>query len=146
MASRSKAVTPKQIVIHDKLLEALDEVDRPGDFCTSGDRPLVMPGLDVEQDGRRGLAADENASAKLIKLCRQAPYGKGTETVVDTDVRRVWELDPAKFQLTNPKWDDFVASIVDDVKEGAGAGRAKAGAAFVQVVSVRGRRLLPASS
>ncbi len=40
---------------------------------------------------------------KLIKLCRQAPYGKGTETVVDTAVRRVWELDPAQFKLTNPK-------------------------------------------
>ncbi len=62
---------------------------------------------------------------KLIKLCRQAPYGKGTETVVDTDVRRVWELDPAQFQLTNPKWDEFIASIVDDVKETLGLGRQK---------------------
>lgn len=49
-----------------------------------------------------GLSLAKTNARKLIKLCRQAPYGKGTKTVVDTDVRRVWELDPAQFQLTNP--------------------------------------------
>ena len=125
MATRSKAATPKPIAIHDKLLEALGEVDRPGDFCTWGDRPLVMPGLEVDRMGVVGLPLTKTHARKLIKLCRQAPYGKGTETVVDTDVRRVWELDPAQFQLTNPKWDELVASIVDDVKEALGLGRQK---------------------
>jgi hypothetical protein len=50
---------------------------------------------------------------ELIRLCRQAPFGKGTETVVDTSVRRSWTLDPDQFRLTNPKWDDLVATIVE---------------------------------
>ena len=125
MATSRRAATPKPIAVHDKLLEALSEVDRPGDFCTCGDRPLVMPGLEVDRMGVVGLPLTKTHARKLIKLCRQAPYGKGTETVVDTDVRRVWELDPAQFQLTNPKWDEFVASIVDDVKETLGLGRQK---------------------
>ena len=120
MATRSKAARPKLIAVHDKLLEALSAVDRPGDFCTCGNRPLVMPGLDVDKMGVVGLPLTKTHARKLIALCRQAPYGKGTETVVDTDVRRVWELDPTQFQLTNPKWDEFVASIVDDVKESLG--------------------------
>lgn len=106
--------------VHDRLLKALDEIDRPGDFCTSGDRPLTMPGLEVEGLGPVGLPLGKSQARALIKLCRQAPYGKGTETVIDTDVRRVWELDPKQFQLTHAKWNELVSSIVKDVQEALG--------------------------
>lgn len=125
MPARTKTVASKSVNIQDKLLEALGEIDRPGDICTSGDRPLVMPGLEVEGLGAVGLPLTKTQAKELIKLCRQAPYGKGTETVVDTDVRRVWELDPALFKLTNPKWDAFVAAIVEDVKQALGVGGQK---------------------
>lgn len=36
------------VSIHNKLLEALGKVDRPGDVCVGGDRPLTMPGLQVD--------------------------------------------------------------------------------------------------
>ena len=48
MSPRKRAATPKPVDFHDKLLKALSEVDRPGDSCTCGDRPLVMSGLDVD--------------------------------------------------------------------------------------------------
>jgi len=85
MSPRKRAATPKPVDFHDKLLEALSEVDRPGDFCTWGDRPLVMPGLEADRMGVVGLPLTKTHARKLTKLCRQAPYGKGTETVVDTD-------------------------------------------------------------
>lgn len=103
-----------------KLLETLSEIDRPGDVCTSDDRPLTMPGLEVESVGVVSLPLGETQAEQLIDCCRQAPYGKGTETVVDTDVRRVWELDPEQFQLTNPKWEPFVAEIVSEVQQKLG--------------------------
>jgi len=106
----------KPTKLYGKLLKVLGEVDRPGNVCTHGDRPLTMPGLEVEGLGCVGLPLAKSSARKLIKLCQQAPYGKGTETVVDTDVRRVWELNPKKFRLTNPKWDPLVASIVTDVQ------------------------------
>jgi len=114
------AKSKKALRVHDKLLDALAAVDRPGDVCTGGDRPLTMPGLEVEGLGPVRLPLGKTQARKLIKLCRQAPYGKGTETVVDTDVRRVWELDPDRFQLTNPKWDDLVVAIVSDVQQALG--------------------------
>jgi hypothetical protein len=106
--------------VHDKLLDALSRVDRPGEVCTWGDQPLTMPGLEVSGLGAVRLPLGTAQARQLIKLCRQAPYGKGTETVVDTNVRRVWELDPGQFQLTNPKWDDLVASILQDVQRALG--------------------------
>ena len=115
MAKKNKAAG-----VHDKLLDALNQVDRPGEVCTWGDRPLTMPGLEVDGLGAVRLPLGTTQARKLIKLARQAPYGKGTETVVDTDVRRVWELDPDQFQLTNPKWDDLVAAILQDVRQALG--------------------------
>jgi|GEM_PF-4984852 len=35
----------------------------------------------------------EQAGA-MIDHCAQAPFGRGEQTVVDTNVRRVWQLDP----------------------------------------------------
>jgi len=110
----------KEPRIHDKLLEALAGVDRPGAFCTGGDRPFTMPGLEVRGLGQVGLPLTKTQARELIKRCRPAPYGKGTETVVDASVRRTWRLDPDQFRLTNPRWDDLVASIVEDVRQALG--------------------------
>jgi hypothetical protein len=66
------------------------------------------------------LPLGEAQARKLVKLCHQAPYGKGTETVIDLDVRRTWELDPVEFQLTNPKWEALLATIVATVQQELG--------------------------
>jgi len=36
---------------NDRLRAALGKVDRPGAFCTGGDLPLVMPGLEIDALG-----------------------------------------------------------------------------------------------
>ncbi|NNF95426.1 MAG: 2OG-Fe(II) oxygenase [Halobacteria archaeon] len=118
-------ITNQQLGVYDKLLEALGEVDRPGAVCTSGDRPLTMPGLEVKGVGALSLPLGKTQARKLIKQCRQAPYGKGTETLVDTDVRQTWELDLDDFQLTNPKWEDLVEEIVTDVQRELGLEKRK---------------------
>ena len=100
----------------ENLLKAIAKVDRPGSFTTSGDLPLTMPGLEVEGIGAIRLPLGKTQARALIKRCSQAPYGKGTETLVDTDVRRVWELDPKHITFTNPKWDAVVASITNQAR------------------------------
>jgi hypothetical protein len=112
--------TNRQLDFHGKLLSALGEVDRPSTVCTSGDMPLTMPGLEVDGLGALSLPLSKTQARKLIKQCRQAPYGKGTETLVDTDVRRTWELDPDRFQLTNPKWEELIEKIVANVQRELG--------------------------
>ena len=74
--------------MHANLIRALAKVDRPGEVCAAGDLPLTMPGLEVEGVGTLRLPLAETQARALIKRCRQAPYGKGTQTLVDTDVRR----------------------------------------------------------
>ena len=102
------------------LLETLAGIDRPGDIFAAGDRVPAMPGLEVEGLGTVGLPLSKAQARALIRRCRQAPYGKGTQTLVDTDVRRVWELDPAHFELTNPKWEALIESILEEVQQRLG--------------------------
>ena len=106
--------------MNEHLLEALAGIDRPGDIFAAGDRVPAMPGLEVEGLGTVGLPLSKAQARALIRRCRQAPYGKGTQTLVDTDVRRVWELDPAHFELTNPKWEALIESILEEVQQRLG--------------------------
>ena len=107
------------------LLAALAAIDRPGDVVAAGNRELTMPGLEIDGLGTVGLPLPKAQARALIRRCRQAPYGKGTQTVVDTDVRRVWEMDPAHFELTSPKWEALIESIVDEVKQRLGLDECK---------------------
>lgn len=102
------------------LIQALARVDRPGDICTAGDLPLTMPGLEVGGLGLLRLPLAERQARKLIKCCQQAPYGKGSQTLVDTAVRRMWELDEKYVRFTNPKWENLVDSIVEVVQKQLG--------------------------
>jgi hypothetical protein len=107
------------------LSEALEKIDRPGSFCVSGSVPVVLPGLEVAGLGPIGLPLTAVQAEELKKLCEQAPYGKGEETVVDTNVRRVWRLTPDRFTLSNPDWGKFLRQTVRRVQEELGLKRQK---------------------
>jgi hypothetical protein len=111
--------------ILDKLGEELGKIDRPGSFCASGRVPFVLPGLEVEGLGPVGLPLADSQAKGLIKHCRQAPYGKGEQTLVDTSVRRVWKLDPDGFSLTNPEWQGLIEGLVGKVQAELGLEKQK---------------------
>jgi hypothetical protein len=130
--------------MHDELIDLLEQVDRPGEIYASGDRPLTMPGLQLDGLGVVSLPLQEEQARKLIERCRQAPYGKGTQTLVDTQVRRSWELDPEGFQLTNPKWEQLIESIVGDVRRELGLkGRKLSASIYKLLVYEKGDFFLP---
>lgn len=98
--------------VQQQLLGILTKVDRPGTFCTSGRLPPILPGLEVAGVGAVALPLEKRRAASLKKLARLAPYGKGTQTLVDTDVRRVWEIDADQVALANPAWPDVLKQAV----------------------------------
>jgi predicted 2-oxoglutarate/Fe(II)-dependent dioxygenase YbiX len=95
-----------------QLLQALKRIDRPGTFCSSGVLPATLPGLEVAGVGPVALPLERGQAEALAKVARQAPYGKGTKTLVDTEVRRVWEIDADKVVLANPGWADVLSKAV----------------------------------
>ncbi|KAK4680502.1 hypothetical protein QC764_214040 [Podospora pseudoanserina] len=53
------------------------------------------------------MLLSQSQAGKLIKCARQAPYGKGNETLVDTTVRNTRELGPTKFEPRNTEWPGY---------------------------------------
>jgi hypothetical protein len=113
------------IRIRQQLLQILGKVNRPGTFCTSGRLPPTLPGLEVAGVGPVALPLEKRQAAALKKRAHQAPYGKGTQTLVDTDVRRVWEIDADQVVLANPEWADVLKQAVRTVETDLGLERQK---------------------
>ena len=73
------------------------------------------PGLKVEGIGAIGLPLSDRDAKELISKCRQSPFGKGGDTIVDTEVRNSFELNPSQFILSNPAWNICINALVDIV-------------------------------
>ena len=97
-----------------KVLESLGEASQ---FCAAGSLPPVLPGLEVERVGNIGIPISAADARRLIEQASQAPYGRGEESIVDTTVRRVWQLEPRQFALRKAAWEAFVESIVETVRK-----------------------------
>lgn len=89
-------------------------------FCVFGERDAVLPGLVLGDGTDCALPLEEGTVKKMIAYASVAPYGLGTETLVDTEVRRSWQIDAEQFSFRNPRWARFLEDIVAEVCGGLG--------------------------
>ena len=75
----------------DKIVAAMEQARRPTAFSCDG-RIDADVGLEVEGFGPVKLPLRPATSRKLAAVATLAPYGKRTETVLDTSVRDTWEI------------------------------------------------------
>ena len=75
-----------------------------GSFAASGFLPAINPGLSIAGLGKVGLPLSDRDAVELCRICHQAPFGKGSETFVDTSVRKTWELNADQVAFRNPVW------------------------------------------
>jgi hypothetical protein len=78
---------------------------------------LPNPGLVVNGHGPVGMPLSPNDATALINQCQKSAFGKGTETCVDENVRRSWELNADQFELRNPAWAPAIAALLPIVCE-----------------------------
>lgn len=88
-----------------------------GSFCTSG----AIPGgyepsdvkLKVKGIGPISLPIASQEVETLKAVSEQAPHGRGTETIVDTQVRNMLQINPSKVSFgDNDTWEDFIYNYV----------------------------------
>ncbi|MDR3695316.1 hypothetical protein [Mucilaginibacter sp.] len=104
----------------EQLLSVLDEIKGSGSFVTTDSKPFVFPGLEVRGVGEIGFPVNPLQIREMIKTAHKAPFGKGSETVLDTAVRSAWEIDAGEITFSNSDWDKFIAGIVKSIKPGLG--------------------------
>ena len=99
----------------ESLEKTLSKVRRSGDFFVEGSVEVPMPKLEVDGVGVISFPVPDTQVRQLIAQAERAPYGRGEETIVDTAVRKVWQLPPAKVRLGGKSWPGSLQGIVDQV-------------------------------
>lgn len=99
------------------IVSTLNSIKRPGAFAAGGQVQLPIPALQVTGISETiGLPINSMQVGKVIEKCTRAPFGRGEETIVDTNVRSTWQLNPAQFSIGNRAWKKELQSLVDLVK------------------------------
>ncbi|MCK5649175.1 MAG: 2OG-Fe(II) oxygenase [Gammaproteobacteria bacterium] len=106
--------------VNNDLINILSKVQRPGDFYISGTREIFTPRLEIEEIGQISFPLQTAQTEQIINAGEYAPYGKGEETLVDTDVRRTWQINKEQISLSGKHWEQDLNSIVEQVKIGLG--------------------------
>lgn len=106
--------------INTQLVSILNRVKRPGNFYTTGTADLAMPRLEVEGVGSVALPLLPQQLSQLVQVAEQAPYGKGEETLVDTTVRKTWQIAPDKVHIRGKHWQTMLDGIVAQAVDGLG--------------------------
>ncbi|KAM0324713.1 hypothetical protein ACHAPQ_008270 [Fusarium lateritium] len=104
------------------LLQAIENVRYSGTFAFNAELKALPRdvGISVEGVGAISLPLGESCARKIISKARQAPYGKGSDTIVDTAVRNTWELDPAQFTIGWSGWPSYLKKICNVVAQQMG--------------------------
>lgn len=105
--------------INTELAETLRKVQRPGGYYTSGAVEIFAPRIEIDEVGPIALPLLPLQAKQLIAVAERAPYGRGPETLVDTEVRRTWQIDADQVQISR-RWEETLKSIVVRVKAGLG--------------------------
>lgn len=104
----------------EQFAKILSEVNRPGDFCAQGRRAFSAPRLRVDGVGPLALPLLPEQARALIAVAEVAPYGRGSETLIDTRVRRAWQINPQRLQLNDARWDDTVKAVTAEMAAALG--------------------------
>lgn len=104
------------------LEEVLSRVTRTGEFFASGTVEIPMPRVELEGAGMLSFPIPAAQIASLVEQAERAPYGRGEETVVDTSVRRVWQIDADRVKVGGRSWEANLESLLARVRAGLGCG------------------------
>lgn len=72
---------------HERLVDILESIDRTGNPCVSGRMEAPPPRVAVASVGPIEVPVPESQILELIAVSEQAPYGRGTETILARSVR-----------------------------------------------------------
>ncbi len=99
-----------------QLLEVLGAIKGSGSFMSTDSRPFLFPGMEIKGVGEVGFPVNPLEVKEMIKVAHKAPFGKGSETVLDATVRSAWEIDADKIFFNNDDWSKFIESIIEQIK------------------------------
>ena len=102
------------------LASILQSVRRPGDFHATGRLDIFAPQLEVTGVGPVALPLLPAQAEQLVAAAEAAPYGRGADTLIDTDVRRTWQIGAERVHIGGRHWANTLATILARSATGLG--------------------------
>jgi hypothetical protein len=82
---------------------------------------LLLTMHQIDGLGQLALPLTPAKAEALKSVCEQAPFGRGTSTVVDTSVRNTWQLGTDKFKIAATRsWLKTLSDVLESVCKGLG--------------------------
>jgi len=103
-----------------EFINLMEKVESSGTFSVGGTLPPIPPGLKVKGLGQVALPVLEPQAKALIQLSQQSPFGRGEETITDTNVRNSWQISVEDLEFTNPQWEKSLAESIQQMGEDLG--------------------------
>ncbi|ETI24626.1 hypothetical protein G647_03995 [Cladophialophora carrionii CBS 160.54] len=111
-AGQRRAQSPSLEQLKDQISDVLSNAHGPSAFACGGALENAQnPGLYLEDHGMIGLPLSQHDAQTIISKSQQSPFGKGSQTIVDTSIRKSWQLDPAQFTIRNPQWQQAIDNV-----------------------------------
>src|SRR4051812_21051473 len=107
----------------ERLARLLGDSAPTGSFSTQLLAPAQLLQLEVSGVGPVRLPVRAPLAKKLIAEARAAKFGRGEETLTDTDVRDTWELTPDQLMLGGPTWTALMDSALEHFRDELGLPR-----------------------
>ncbi|MCY4673878.1 MAG: 2OG-Fe(II) oxygenase [Bacteroidetes bacterium] len=120
-----------------RLIDLLQSVDRPGDYCVGGRLYEPMPQVTLNGVETLSFPVPQAQIDALIDIAERAPYGKGTTTLMDTAVRDCWQIDADQVHVTGHTWPDTFEKIMNLVSKGLGFDKEQLGAKMYKLLVYR---------
>ncbi|EFA85665.1 hypothetical protein PPL_00894 [Heterostelium album PN500] len=123
--------TDEQLANDDKklfkvLTGTLKSFKKTGSFYCIGEEEVAPPRIEINEVGVLSFPVPECQVKKIIDKCIRAPYGKGTETITDTNIRKVWQLSPDSFKfIGGSQWNQFFERTIKMIGVKLGLGNTK---------------------
>ncbi|MDL2358608.1 MAG: 2OG-Fe(II) oxygenase [Pseudomonadota bacterium] len=102
------------------LSDVLSSVRCDGDFYVVGATEIAAPNLSVDGVGLLSLPFQQGQLEQLIASASLAPFGRGVQTIVDTAVRKTWQIDAAHLHFGGRHWQTSLDAIVAAAAAGLG--------------------------
>ena len=123
--------------------DALRSVTGTGHFHAEGEFDYLPLGLEVAGLGELGFPLHPMLAQALIQVAEVAPYGKGSETIIDEAVRKCWQVDAGQLSFRNPLWDVALGVIVKQVAQAMGVEGEVSASLYKLLIYEEGGRFLP---
>lgn len=103
-----------------QLTEALDTITTSGTFFSTGVNNFCFPKMSVKNLDEIAFPLNKIQIQALISIAHKAPFGKGSETILDSNVRNCWEIDGTQLEFEGNTWNNLLNKTIAKIKPDLG--------------------------